>query len=260
MSQVVADPQLKQVVQIPSQLICAALSSRTKPGRWLYPNSGAILSTLQGMRALLERLRQLVSEGHFEDQAMVGLALLQHPRGAIHVDSNASIFSSQYGYQADWWARPACFSDYFGQDDQPPVQKATGVAPFAMHFNGPAGRYRLGWCVSAFLRKFSWPHQYYIDVDGGNTRVELPRYCDPSLSSETAHLRGELSSNVNVSVGVSPSVDETMRKNVPLWASARGAIAPNGHTPVKPSVEPCTSHTQQRVRCINDRCFTFRGT
>eukprot|EP00965_Chrysotila_dentata_P074637 2465845-Pleurochrysis_carterae.AAC.1 len=89
-----------------------------------------------------------------ELQGMVGLAMLMHdpmaPSGGsnvpVLVDANATLFSSQYGYRAEWWARQACFADYFGADGEPPVQRATGTAPYAMHFNGPAGRYRLG-CV-----------------------------------------------------------------------------------------------------------------
>ena len=216
-----------------SEGMCAALRARARPGTWLHPNSGVYLSTLRGTRALLERLRQLVMLGHFEDQGMMGLALMQHPRGSIRIDSNASLFSSQYGYNAGWWARPACFDDYFDGDGEPPPQLASGAAPFVMHFNGPAGRHRLGWCVAAFLNHCGRRRQYYIDVDGGGSRVELPHYCGADRTDE----------------GLAP----------PAWAAARSAAPPAGRLPVAPTRERCSSTAQPRLRCINDRCFTFRG-
>ena len=146
-------------------------SSRAQPGTWYYPNAGVFLSSLTGARALLAQLRglvtpnsspdpipapspdpgtkpkpspkpeprpkpltRLVARGHFEDQAMVGLAMLQVSKchaelcrvlqpcsscnysilhsvltrltphilqeadGRIRVDANASLFSSQYAY------------------------------------------------------------------------------------------------------------------------------------------------------------------
>ena len=48
---------------------------------------------------------------------------------------------------------------------------ATGSSrpgPFALHFNGPAGRYRLGWCTAAMLRRAAAPRQYLVDVDRGD--------------------------------------------------------------------------------------------
>eukprot|EP00966_Prymnesium_polylepis_P116911 2701453-Prymnesium_polylepis.3 len=57
--------------------MCAALRERARPGTWLHPNSGAFVGTLRGARRLLQRLHGLVGEGHFEDQGMVGLAMLQ---------------------------------------------------------------------------------------------------------------------------------------------------------------------------------------
>lgn len=75
--------------------VCEALRSRAAGGRWAFPNSGAYVTTLRGGRAMLERLRQLVLSGHFEDQGMAGLALLQHPRRSLVVDTNATLLSSQ---------------------------------------------------------------------------------------------------------------------------------------------------------------------
>ena len=210
--------------------VCAALRRRASTGRWHFPNSGAYLTTVRGGRALLERLRQLVLRGHFEDQGMAGLALLQHPSRALVVDANATLLSSQYGYNANWWARPACFTDYFDAAGEPPPQLETGNAPFAMHFNGPAGRHRLGWCVATFLRHCRRPLQYYVDLDAdvhGGARVILPAYCDSDAAAATT-------------------------------AAAKGAEVPTGHEAAAPATQ-CATPTQPRVRCINDRCLTFKS-
>lgn len=137
--------------------------------------------------------------------------------------------SPQYGYNSNWWARPACFDDYFDADGEPPVQLASGLAPFAMHFNGPAGRFRLGWCIGAFLQRCSREGQHYIDLDDGGKRVALPMFCDGDTAEGAA-------------------ADAARRQ--------KGAEAPTGHVPLSVS-RPCTSRAQTRVRCINDRCFTF---
>lgn len=233
--------------------MCAALRSRAKPGTWLYPNSGVYLSTLRGMRALLERLRQLVLEGHFEDQGMMGLALLQHPQRSILIDSNATIFSSQYGYNPSWWTRPACFHDYFDARGDPPAQKLTGSAPFAMHFNGPAGRHRLGWCMAAFQRRCSRSHQYYVDLDAGGQHVELPRYCDPTSAVSNA----TVSMSTTIVLSTDASSYHQHHQLIPPWAAAKGAAPPVNRTPVTPTSTRCESASQPRMRCINDRCFTF---
>ena len=214
--------------------VCAALRERTKTGRWQFPNSGAYVTTLRGGRALLERLRRLVLDGHFEDQGMVGLALLQHPGRSLVVDASATLLSSQYGYNANWWARPACFDGYFDANGEPPVQLTSGDAPFAMHFNGPAGRYRLGWCVAAFLRRCQRPHQFYVDLDAGGVHVPLPSYCDGDSVGDEAG---------------SSAASQYVRRQT-------SAKAPPGHTPVLPSAA-CVTATQPRVRCTNDRCLTF---
>ena len=101
-------------------------------------------ASVRGVRAALTRLQRLAISGHFEDQGMFHLIMLQHERGAIILDSNASLFASQFAYNAGWWARPACFEDYYDASGAPPTLLATGAAPFALHFNGPAGRFRLG--------------------------------------------------------------------------------------------------------------------
>ena len=114
---------------------------------------------------------------------MAGLAMLQAtPPLSVHVDVNGSLFTSQYGYNAARWERPACFADYFsdgagGRRAGPPTQIATGDAPFALHFNGPSGRYRLGWCTATSLRKCARRGQHMVDVDAGGRRVALPVYC-----------------------------------------------------------------------------------
>ena len=206
---------------LPATSVCAELRRRSGHGTWLHPNAGAFVSTLRGARALLEQLRLLAKQGHFEDQAMLGLALLQQPQGAIAVDVNASLFSSQYAYNANLWERPACFADYFDRDGQPPQQLSTGTAPFAMHFNGPSGRYRLGWCVAVLqhrTRAAAGP-QYLIDVDADEQRVPLPRYCGGVLNGSVAH--------------------------------HRTAAPPR---PVPPPL-PCTAQDQVPLACANDHCF-----
>jgi hypothetical protein len=124
---------------LPARHVCDALRDFNAPGRWAFPNSGVWVGSLRGARVLLERLRQLVLQGHFEDQGILGLAMLQDKDQSIRVDVNGSLFTSQYAYNGKWWERPACFDGYFDVNGNPPAQLATGTAPFAMHFNGPPG-------------------------------------------------------------------------------------------------------------------------
>ena len=158
---------------------------------------------------------------------MLGLALLQQPHGAIAVDVNASLFSSQYAYNGKLWARPACFADYFDREGQPPPQLSSGAAPFAMHFNGPAGRYRLGWCV-AVMQHRTRPRpaattaaaaQHLIDIDADEQRITLPTYCGGVLNESVAR--------------------------------HRTAVPPR---PMPPPL-PCTAQDQVPLLCANDHCF-----
>ena len=209
---------------LPATRVCAELRRRSGRGRWLHPNAGAFVTTLRGARSMLEQLRGLAQQGHFEDQAMLGLALLQQPHGAIAVDVNASLFSSQYAYNGNLWERPACFADYFDRHGNPPPQRSSGAAPFAMHFNGPAGRYRLGWCVAVLQHRTrqaaaASAQQYLVDIDADEARVPLPRYCGGVL---------------NGSIG-----------------RHRTAVPPR---PVPPPL-PCTTQDQVPLACANDHCF-----
>ena len=215
--------------------MCDELRARAGPGAmWHYPNSGVFAGTVAGVRLALERLRMLVLQGHFEDQGMFGLAMLQHARGAIVVDSNASLFASQYGYDATRWARPACFHDYFDEFGEPPSLLATGAAPFALHFNGPSGRWRLGWCIKAIQQETSVHRAnatagpgivqpFYIDVDAGDTPISVPINCED---------------------------DEEYGRH------RKGASPPRGRRVAK--LPPCDSAptvAQQRLGCSNDRCW-----
>ena len=163
---------------------------------------------------------------------MFGLAMLQHPLGAIFTDSNASLFASQFAYNAQWWARPACFDDYFDGDSAPPPLLATNATPFALHFNGPAGRHRLGWCIAstlnatAALGEKGHRGQYLVDVDRGGIHVPLPVYCDGAPAT-AAGGRGN---------GASPP------------PGYRAAV-------LRPCASSATPIATTRLSCINDRCW-----
>lgn len=238
--------------------MCAELRERAGAGSlWEYPNSGVFAGSVKAVRESLRRVRGLVLRGHFEDQGMFGLAMLEHERGAILVDGNATLFASQYAYNPNWWARPACFHDYFDRRGQPPMNVLTGTTPFALHFNGPAGRHRLGWCTVAALRSadtrrgraggdqgaqdeqgsssrsslLSWR---YVDVDHEGLSVPIPRYCGGG----------------------------------PPEAGSKGAAPPASRSAVqlKPcdKVEPPSLGSRRRAEedhratslsCVNDRCW-----
>lgn len=170
------------------------------------------------------------------------LAMLQHPAAAVVLDSNASLFASQFAYNSQWWERPACFDDYFSPtSSEPPGQvlEGTGVRepaardpPFALHFNGPAGRHRLGWCIAATLKAASREGQHYLDLDNSGMAVKLPTYCDGG-----------------------PPIQ---------GAARRGAAPPVGRRAV--TLPPCSKHTEEQVpqatrptqlNCINDRCWSM---
>lgn len=245
--------------QLPATRVCEEMHRRARPGTWFFPNAGVFLSSLTGARTLLAQLRGLVERGHFEDQAMVGLAMLQEPNGRIRVDSNATLFSSQYAYNGKLWARPACFADYFDAAGEPPAQvreqpdcelnKPSTCAsspsaragarevlstpgPFAMHFNGPAGRYRRGWCTAELMHHAASRGQYLVDVDRdehanmlqGGARVLLPEYCGGVLPTSTARTR----------------------------------TAPPPR-PVR-SLLPCAAAHQVRLGCANDHCLVEKYT
>ena len=184
---------------------------RSLGGLWNYPNSGVFAGSVRAVRLALARMRRLVLRGHFEDQAIFHLAMLQHPRAALLVDANASLFASQFAYDASWWERPACFDDYWDAHGRAPRLLKAGNAPppFALHFNGPAGRHRLGWCIAAVLAHTataaaaaaaaaaitsdSPAHPplvpfYYVDVDNGGRRHPLPAYCGQSADAGAASL------------------------------------------------------------------------
>ena len=147
-------------------------------------------------------------------------AAAEDARRSIFVDANATLFSSQYAYDAKLWARPACFADYFDERAAPPALIATGRTPFAMHFNGPAGRYRLGWCAATLLRTTAEDEgaagAYFVDLDAGGRRVPVARLCGGALAS-------------TATIG-----------------AARGRS-------VTPTV-PCDAPGQRRVECTNDHC------
>ena len=184
---------------------------RSLGGLWNYPNSGVFAGSVRAVRLALARMRRLVLRGHFEDQAIFHLAMLQHPRAALLVDANASLFASQFAYDASWWERPACFDDYWDANGRAPSLLKAGNAPppFALHFNGPAGRHRLGWCIAAVLAHTATAAAaaaaaaaitsdspalpplvpfYYVDVDDGGRRHLLPAYCGQSAAAGTVSL------------------------------------------------------------------------
>jgi len=237
-------------VSVAAEGMCAEVRRRSGPGGlWSYPNSGVFAGSVRALRLHFERLRRLVLSGHFEDQAIFHLAMLQHPRHAVLLDANASLFASQFAYDASWWQRPACFDDYFDpQSAGPPALWKTGAPPpFALHFNGPAGRHRLGWCMAAVLsastRTRAGPspgvaRQYYVDVDGGGERVLLPTYCSPSLDEVAAGGGGG-------GGGASGARGRAGRM--------KGAAPPAGRRAVRPT--PCDgSDAMTAIECINDRC------
>ena len=200
-------------VVVDADQMCAEVARRARRGYWSYANSGVFAGRVGGVHAALGRLNALALSGHFEDQVrrtanrtarpkhslpllltsrarpppcascgvsqgMFHVTMLQHERHAVLLDSNASLFASQFAYNSNWWARPACFDDYFDADGAPPTLVATGSAPFALHFNGPAGRHRLGWCIAAALARTARAGQYLVDVDRDGARIPLPLYCD----------------------------------------------------------------------------------
>lgn len=209
--------------------MCAETRRLARGGLWPHPNSGVFAGSVQATRRFFGRLQRLAMAGHFEDQAMFHLAALQHPSEAILVDSNASLFASQFAYNAAWWQRPACFADYWGPDG-PPQLLATGRAPFALHFNGPAGRHRLGWCIAATIATSQSERHFYIDVDrsiaGTNaSRAIVPvlQYCSPPV--EASRLR-------------------------------HGAVPPSDKTAAR--LPPCEDSSMIPLECSNDRCELHR--
>ena len=202
--------------------VCDALR-RASPGHWPYPNSGSWMAPVRSARQLIVTLRGMLLEGHYHDQAMLGLLLLQRRSEAppIAVDANASIFATQFAYEAARWQRPACLADYFDDQGRPPRQQGTQTAPFFLHFNGPSGRWRHGWCTELFARKFGarvgqreTPH--FVDIDAGKRRP-LPLWCGGSVE--------------------------------PTGAAAHAA---KGHGGVPPPRECGTG--EERLRCTNDKC------
>ena len=166
------------------------------------------------------------------------LAMLQHPEGSVVLDSNASLFASQFAYNSQWWERPACFDDYYNPtSSEPPGQllEGTGVRepaardpPFALHFNGPAGRHRLGWCIAATLKAASRPGQHYLDLDHGGMGVELPTYCDGGPPTHEGARRG-----------ASPPVGRRVATLSPC-----------------PTGKDDAHHSKpKQLNCINDRCW-----
>ena len=213
-------------VTVPAEQMCAEVKRRARNGYWSYPNSGVFAGRVSGVRSALRRLQALhVDGGHFEDQGMFHLAMLQHPDGSILLDSNASLFASQFAYNGNWWQRPACFDNYFDPNTkEPPKLIKTGKAPFALHFNGPAGRFRLGWCVSAMMRLAATQGQYLIDVDKGEeVRVELPMYCEAEEGHYVQH-------------------------------QTKGAKPPPGREAVRLPKCKGGDEIENRAWCINDRC------
>ena len=91
--------------------VCEMLRRRSQGGTWRHPNSGVFAGTVRGVHKLFRRLHKLAEEGHFEDQAMMGLAMLMDQHKRVRVDANATLFSSQYGYDPRLWQRAACFDD-----------------------------------------------------------------------------------------------------------------------------------------------------
>ena len=200
--------------------VCQALA-RSTPGHWPYPNGGSWIAPVRTARKLMLLLRSMLLEGHYDDTAMLGLALLQRRPGApsLLVDANATLFSTQFAYEASRWERPACFSDYFDHAGEPPWQHASEDAwrpgPFFLHFNGPSGKWRQGWCTNVFARTFARDGQHLLDVDAQKRRG-LPRWCG-------------------------------------------GAVAPSGHAAeaaaghVVPPQRECKAE-ELRLSCTNDHC------
>ena len=231
------DHLLRDYRTVGASQVCAALHERSLSGLWSYPNSGVFAGRVPAVRRVLGRLRRLVLAGHFEDQGMFGLALLQHPRGAMLTDSNASLFASQFAYNAPWWSRPACFHDYYDANGEPPQLLPTGGRPFALHFNGPAGRHRLGWCIAATFALAAQPGQYYLDVDRGGVRVPLPDYCHQSESEAASHATKK---------GATPPPGRRVAQ-LPECASTNRSHAEQRPGPGSRVWTPLT--------CINDRCW-----
>ena len=167
--------------------VCQTLA-RSTPGHWPYPNGGSWIAPVRTARKLMLLLRSMLLEGHYDDTAMLGLALLQNRPGApsLLVDANATLFSTQFAYESSRWERPACFSDYFDHAGEPPWQHASKdddwrPGPFFLHFNGPSGKWRHGWCTNAFARAFARDGQHLLDVDAQKRRG-LPRWCGGAVA------------------------------------------------------------------------------
>ena len=243
-------------VRIDASQVCTALRERSLGGAWSYPNSGVFAGRVRAVRSAMGRLRSLVLRGHFEDQGMFGLMMLQHPRGAILLDGNATLFASQFAYNSAWWQRPACFDDYFDDHGEPPQLLATGRAPFALHFNGPAGRHRLGWCIATALSlrgpAGKTAARHYVDIDHDGQRVPLPTYCDGSGKG------GEPAERASVPKGAAPPPGRRMA-TLPPCAALEAVHASNGSSGSSPWAAAGTSQQEQRptpLVCLNDRCLT----
>lgn len=247
----------EQLSRVDAVQMCSEVKRRAYGGLWSYANSGVFAGTVRGLDDALRRLHSLAMAGHFEDQGMFHLTMLQHPRGTIILDSNASLFASQFAYNGLWWERPACFDDYFAAaqpsiypssqrttsstptaSGSPPKLLATGQAPFALHFNGPAGRFRLGWCIAATLHRTSRPGQHYLDLDRGGAPVPLPTYCDGGRPTASGLPKGANPPTGKQAVGLSPCPALGSTQEVAGQGQAQGVEA-----------------RPRRLNCINDRCW-----
>ena len=118
-------------------------------GRWKFPNAGVFLGSGRGIKLLARCYENLLKQGHFDDQGMMGLCVLQHPYN-IRIDVHARFFLSHYAYDVRWFSAPACKTGYLDASGDPPYQLETGRRPFALHFNGPSGKYRMQECMDMF--------------------------------------------------------------------------------------------------------------
>lgn len=117
-------------------------------GLWKYPNSGTFMGSGKALKKLATCYLHHMKQGHFEDQAILGLCKVENPN--LVVDSESELFLSHYNYNRKLYSKEACKNNYLDENSLPPYLLKTKKRPFILHFNGPSGRYRMKECMTFF--------------------------------------------------------------------------------------------------------------
>ena len=132
---------------IESSDVCGTFEK--EKGDWKYPNSGVFMGSGTAIKQLASCYAHHLNDGHFEDQAIMGLCIIQYPK-QILIDVDSSLFLSHYAYNKKLFSRTACDPHYLNERGYPPSQLKTSRIPYVLHFNGPSGKYRMGTCMNMF--------------------------------------------------------------------------------------------------------------